>query len=101
MYKSELEPITEESLISHDILDFYDEVAEFNDYCAFLCDAVACLVVENDCIDKTTAHGLGRFSHDIKRGMDALKSKLRQIHEKEYTHRQASKKAALCPEDTP
>lgn len=97
MYRPELEPITEESLISHDILHLYDEVAEFNDYCAFLCDAAACLVVENDCLDKSTAHGLGRFSHDIKRGMDALKSKLRQIHEKEYTHRQASKKGHSLP----
>lgn len=92
MYKPELEPITEESLISHDILHLYDEVVEFNDYCAFLCDAVACLIVEDDYIDNTTAHGLGRFSHDIKRGMDALKSKLKQIYEKEYTQRHISNK---------
>lgn len=88
MYKPELKPITEESSISHDILHLYDEVAEFNDYCAFLCDAVACLVVEDDYIDKATARGLSRFSHDIKQRMGALKSKLKQIHKKEYIQHQ-------------
>jgi hypothetical protein len=84
MVKTTLEPITEESLRSLDILHLYDEVVEFNDYCAFLCDAVACLAVEGDCIDEAAARGLGRFSLDIKRGMGALKSKLKKIHEKEY-----------------
>ena len=85
MIDSKLELVTEESLLSQDLLHLYDEITEFNDHCAFLCDAFACLAIEEDCMDASTAHGLGRQASWMKRQMEAFKLTLKQIHEKAYT----------------
>ncbi len=84
MFESKLEPVTKKSLLTRDLLHLYDEITEFNDHCAFLCDAFACLAAEEDGIDASTAQGLSRQAGWMKRQMEALKSKLNQIYEKAY-----------------
>ena len=91
MLEPESEPVTEESSLSHDLLHLYDEVTEFNDYCAFLCDAFACLAVEEDCMDASTAQGLSQLSHWMKRRMEALKLKLKKIQEKSHIQAKLTK----------
>jgi hypothetical protein len=66
-------------------LRLYDEFAEVNDYCSFLCDAFASLTSEGNCLDIDTATGATRFCHLIKYRMQELKGDLKQIHEKAYT----------------
>lgn len=72
-----------------DLLHFYDEFAEINDYCSFLCEAFASLATEDNYLDTNTAMGVSRFCHLIKCRMQELKGDLKQIHEKAYTQSQA------------
>lgn len=81
MTEAEQESGVRQSL-ARDLLHFYDEFAEFNDYCVFLCDAVACLVTEDDILDTATSQGIGRYSGWIKHRVQALKQELGKIQEK-------------------
>lgn len=91
MLESKQKPANQESPLSMDILHFYDEFVEFNDYCAFLCDAFAS-VVSNDeyeeFMGQASIQGFGRCSHWMKFRMQELKGKLKLIQEK--SHRRMS-----------
>ncbi len=82
MFESKLERVTEESLLSQDLLQLYDEITEFNDYCSFLCDAFSCLVAEEGGMEVSTVQGFSRQSDGMKRQMETLKEKLKKIHQK-------------------
>lgn len=65
------------SSLAIDLLDLYDEFAEFESYCAFFCDAVACLGAnKEDWLDSTSAQGLDLFSHWLKLKAKVLKERL-------------------------
>ncbi len=70
------------SPLEMDLLHFYDAFAEFHDHCCFLCDAFACLAMEDDVMDSGTAMGGSRFSHGLKLRVQELKQDLKKIHEK-------------------
>lgn len=61
------------------LLNFCDEFTEFNDYCAFFCDAAALIVANNDLIDKETTQGLKRYAQSLKDKSHYLKLWLQQI----------------------
>ena len=84
-------PKTQETSLATDLLHFYDEFVEFHDYCAFLCDAFACLATEEDYLDASTAMGVSRFSHWVKRRTHMLKQELKQIQERAYTEQNSAK----------
>ena len=79
--------------LNTDLLHFYDEFAEFHDYCSFMCEAFASLATEENFLDTGTAMGASRFCHWIKRRMQELKGDLKKIHEKAYIQSQISTKA--------
>lgn len=76
-----------------DLLHFYEEFVEFQDYCSFMCEAFASLAAEENYLDTSTAMGASRFCHWIKRRMHELKGDLKRIHEKAHTQNQISSKA--------
>ncbi len=78
---SDLSKLTNTS-IKADLLHFYDEFVELNDYCSFMCEAFASLATEEDYMDESTAMGVSRFCYWIKHRMEVLKGELKQIHEK-------------------
>ena len=62
---------------TQDFTALYDELVEFNDYCAFFCDAVSCLLSQTmECEpDARTVMGLQRQCIDLKvrgRQLEAL-----------------------------
>lgn len=67
--------------LARDLVRFYDEFAEFHDYCAFLCDAFASLAADEDGLDPSTALGVSRCSQCLKCRAQALKHDLRRIQE--------------------
>ncbi len=75
-----------------DLLHFYDDYIEFHDHCSFLCDAFVGLTIEDDCLDSSTAMGVSRYSHWVKRRALELKQDLKKIHEKAYTQGKSTKK---------
>ena len=66
-------------LLSQALLDYYDEFADFNENCAFLCDAFSCLVDNYELLDQTSIHGFARNAGWIKQRTGELKEKLKQI----------------------
>lgn len=85
MFESEQESVAQESSISKDLFHFYDEFAEFNDVCAFLCDAFVCVVARDDMLDASTVQGLFRCSYWMKSRMGEFKEKLNAIRKKSTT----------------
>lgn len=82
MFESRQEPLPQESSLANDLITFYDEFAEFNDYCAFLCAAFASIVANEEIIDERSAQGFGRCSHWMSYRMEELKKKLKKIQER-------------------
>ena len=76
-----------------DLLHFYDEFVEFQDYCSFMCEAFASLATEENYLDTSTAMGASRFCQWMKRRMQELRGDLKKIHEKAYIQSQISSKA--------
>lgn len=72
--------------LNPDLLRFYDEFSEFNDCCAFMCDALAHVSLKESYLDNNSAMGASRFCHWMKRRMQELKNELKEIHEKANRH---------------
>lgn len=74
--------------ISHaDIVSLLDDVVEFNDYCAFLCDAMASLFAEyaeNDA-ESHTIQGVRRHCSDLKERAEKLEEVLNNLYQQSYT----------------
>lgn len=74
--------LNKDSSVAIDLLDLYDEFAEFESYCAFFCDALACLGSNKDnWLDSTSAEGLDLFSHWLKHRAKVLKVKLDHVRQ--------------------
>ncbi len=69
--------------LPNEIVDFYDKLEEFNDYCSFFCDAMSSLYTETtDCEpDIHTIMGARRHCHWIKSTAEELKIEMDKIQE--------------------
>lgn len=75
MHESKL--AQEQQHLSSRLLTLYDDFSEFDAYCAFFCDAVACLSSsKEDWLDDAGAQGLGLFSQWLKGRSAELKREL-------------------------
>ena len=81
MGKSNAKAKKQSSMLSLALLNYYDEFAEFNEDCAFLCDAFACLVDNQEILDQYTIRGFENNAHWLKQRTKELKEKLKQIRE--------------------
>ena len=59
MFYSPQDEVLPEKTLEENLRILYDNVAEFCDYCAFLCDSFASIVAHEEVIDNTI-----RFVHD-------------------------------------
>jgi hypothetical protein len=82
MSDTEQKSATGASSVRQDILQLYDEFAEFNDRCSFLCDAFAGIVANPEYIDENTIHGFSRYSDWLKHKIVEFKARLKHIHER-------------------
>ena len=64
-----------------ELLVFFDDFVEFHDNCAFLCEAIASLVTEEDRFDTHTAMGIKRFCYWLKNRSEELNQDLRRALE--------------------
>ena len=75
---------TEKEAFNTKLLTFYDDFVMFHNDCSFICDALSCLVAEEDGLDNSTITGAGRFCYIIKNRLQVLKEDLKKIHEQAY-----------------
>ncbi len=77
--------------INHtDLVILLDDFVEFNDYCAFLCDALSALFseyAENE-IDSHTIQGVKRHCYDLKERSEKLESAFNMLYQQSYTNPQ-------------
>ena len=68
--------------LSAELLSLYDEVTEFNDYCAFLCDACAALAMQNEVLGRASASGLALSVGSLKARSEGFKRMVKSLHER-------------------
>lgn len=76
-----------------DLVSFLDDFVEFNDYCAFLCDALSALFseyAENE-MDSHTIQGVRRHCGDLKERSEKLEEVLNTLYQQSYTDAQITK----------
>jgi len=76
------------NLLSLALLNFYDEFADFNEDCAFLCDAFACMVENHEYLDQDSTRGLSRNAYWLKRRTTKLKEVIKHIRSLEQEKRE-------------
>jgi hypothetical protein len=59
--------------LNRDLIQLYDDLCEFNDYCSFLCDAVPGLLGEDCDVEAHTIFGARRHFSALKLKAEALK----------------------------
>lgn len=69
--------------LSEELVCLYDEVTEFNDYCAFLCDACASLAMQSDMLGRSSASGLTLSVEYLKTRSEGLKRMVKRLHERQ------------------
>ena len=74
-----IKPISEEKQLISEIVRLYDDFTEFNDRCAFLCDAFASIVSEPQLIDKNTINGFSSYACWLKHQVEEFKFRLSTI----------------------
>jgi len=70
-----------------ELVELYDDVVEFNDYCSFLCDAASCLftdAMEGE-PDTHTVMGLKRHCNDLKERAEKLESMINNLYKQSHT----------------
>lgn len=72
----------ERTPLAADLVNLYDRFVEFHDYCAFYCDAVACLAADTDGMDPDTVMGMQRQSQWLKHRVHRLKQDLKHVQER-------------------
>ena len=65
--------------LSMALLQYYDDFTDFNEDCAFLCDAFASLAANSENMDQYSIRGLQRSAYWLKRRVAELKENLKQI----------------------
>ena len=83
MGKSKAKTKNRNSLLSQALLSYYDEFVDFNEDCAFLCDAFACLVDNHEILNQYSIRGLARNAHWLKQRTKEFKERLKKIRELE------------------
>ncbi|MES2675496.1 MAG: hypothetical protein V4660_14740 [Pseudomonadota bacterium] len=68
--------------LAESLVNFYDEFVEVQAYSAFLCDALSCMVSTQLEMDDATARGVCIFSSYVKRRLEELKTRLKQIQQR-------------------
>jgi len=63
------------------VVRLYDELTQFSDQCAFLCDSFAAIPAQQEFIEPETIGGISFYSHWIKTRLLEIKNELRKIHE--------------------
>lgn len=63
------------------LLTLYDDLAEFQDQCSFLCDAFASIVTQEEIIDRETVRGASIYAQWIKERVKQMKEELKPIYE--------------------
>lgn len=86
-------PDTEKTVQKEDLLNFYDEFVEFNDYCAFLCDAMSALFSEyaDGEVNSYTIQGVRRQCGDLKERSERLEEVLAALYKQSYTDSQVTR----------
>ncbi len=74
-------PDDRKEALSGQLLAFYDDFSEFNDYAAFLCDAFASVASIEGGLDESSLPGMKRSAQWLKERMEQLKNELQQIQE--------------------
>lgn len=74
------ESIEENSPLSIELLDLYEEFSELHSNCAFLFDAVTCMLKGNTEIDSVAIEGLSSLSWQLKRKAGELKEEFQRLH---------------------
>lgn len=64
-----------------ELIIFYDDFVEFQENCAFLCDAIASMSTGEDRFDACTAAGINEFCHSVKDRSEQLRRELKKIQE--------------------
>ena len=66
-----------------ELVSFSDELTEFNEHCAFLCDALSALFAEQatSSIDSRTAQGVRTQCHELKQCSENLEVALNRIYQ--------------------
>ena len=73
---------TQGSALARDLQDLYDEMTEFNDCCAFLCDAFCSLVAEEEALETSTEEGLTCLSYWLQQRITTMKARLKGMLER-------------------
>ena len=76
---SEVATTTKEAEISLELVQYCDDFADFNEDCAFLCDAFACLAANNEDLDERSIRGLERHAYSLKQRVGEFKERLTQL----------------------
>lgn len=74
--------VGESLLHENEFIQLCDEYSEFNEYCAFFCEAVTLYALSNRTMDKASAHGLERFARSIREKSQHLDKWLQELHVK-------------------
>ena len=63
------------------VVRLYDELTQFSDQCAFLCDSFAAIPAQQEFIEPETIGGIDFYTRWIKTRLLEIKNDLRKIHE--------------------
>jgi hypothetical protein len=63
------------------VIRLYDELTQFSDQCAFLCDSFAAIPAHQEFIEPQTISGIHFYSRWLKTKVLEIKSEPRKVHE--------------------
>jgi len=63
------------------VLRLYDELTQFSDQCAFLCDSFAAIPAQQEFIEPETLGGIEHYSRWLKTRLVEIKIDVGEIHE--------------------
>ncbi|WP_281557929.1 hypothetical protein [Thalassomonas sp. RHCl1] len=63
-----------------DMLLLCDEFSQFNEECAFICDAFAAIVREPEALDQATIAGFSHYSIWLKEQVAGFKHRIHEVH---------------------
>ncbi|WDE02545.1 hypothetical protein [Thalassomonas actiniarum] len=64
-----------------DMLLLCDEFSQFNEECAFICDAFAAIVREPEALDQATIAGFSHYSIWLKEQVADFKHRIHKVHQ--------------------
>ena len=82
MFELDQKTTIDDSSLSEDLLQLYNEFVEFNEYLAFFCDAFVGVVSNDQLLDTSTIHGINRCSRWLKHRMEEFRVRLEALQKK-------------------